>query len=221
LKDNHKNFLTRTKFFQNLVSYTFDIIDSDKSGSIDKKELYTGLIMIHLKLAAYAGPAACRPASKEYVDNMFDTLDQDRNGTLDKEEFTILMTILCSQILSRVILQISMTVVVVPIMSQYLIDFMKDVYGWICLGLAKIDDVEVMSEYAMKLFMRCWEEFTPPIIQNFLATCYENLSEGLMDGMPLTLMSCLLGCMLVPWLIYKSDEFYNNLASRKSSALNK
>lgn len=177
--------------------------------------------MIHLKLAAYAGPAACRPATKEYVDNMFDTLDQDRNGTLDKEEFSTLMTILCSQILSRVILQFSMTVVVVPLMSQYLVHFMKDVYGWISLVLSKIYDVEVMSEYAMNILMRCWEEFTPPIIQSFLASCYENLGKGLMDGIPLTLVSCLLGCLLVPWLIYKSDEFYNNLASRKSSVVNK
>ena len=51
--------LTRSKAFQKLASMTYDLMDTDKSGEIDKVELYAGLLMVHLKLAKYAGAAAC------------------------------------------------------------------------------------------------------------------------------------------------------------------
>lgn len=34
-------------------------MDIANKGEIDKVELYAGLLMIHLKIAKYAGPAAC------------------------------------------------------------------------------------------------------------------------------------------------------------------
>jgi hypothetical protein len=55
-----KSWLTKTKFFQNMIDSVFTDIDQDGSGDIDEKELYSGLLLIHLKLGAYAGPAACK-----------------------------------------------------------------------------------------------------------------------------------------------------------------
>lgn len=57
------SFLTRSKTFQSLVNWSFDQVDTDGSGTIDKKELYAGLLLIHLHLAVYAGPAACEVSS--------------------------------------------------------------------------------------------------------------------------------------------------------------
>ena len=54
------NWLTRTKFFQDMCDSAFNLIDADGSGEVDEKELYSGLLLIHLKLGTYAGPAACR-----------------------------------------------------------------------------------------------------------------------------------------------------------------
>lgn len=75
-----KAFFTKSKVFKNMVDKAFVVIDADGSGEIDKKELYAGLILIHLRLAAYVGAAACRPASKEYVEEIFDSLDKDGTG---------------------------------------------------------------------------------------------------------------------------------------------
>jgi hypothetical protein len=55
-----KSFLARTSFFQNMAASAFDLVDADGSGAVDEKELYSGLLMIHLKLGTYAGPAACK-----------------------------------------------------------------------------------------------------------------------------------------------------------------
>lgn len=186
---------------------------------LTKKELYTGLILIHLNLAAYVGPAACSPASKEYVDQMFDMLDKDRNGSLNKEEFTVLMSILCSQITTRVFIQLSMTILIVPFISEYFVDFMKDSYRVFWVILAQIDEKEDMSEFVMKMMKYGWDGvllLTPPILQTFISSVYDALSEGYMDGMPLTIMSCVLGCMIVPWILFKCDEFYNGIALKRS-----
>lgn len=59
-KDLHKSFLCRTKFFKEMIQSSFELVDQDGSGTIDEKELYSGLLLIHLKLGTYAGPAACK-----------------------------------------------------------------------------------------------------------------------------------------------------------------
>jgi hypothetical protein len=53
------NLLTRRRFFQQMVDRAFQDCDTSMSGEVDKNELYAGLLMVHLKLAKYAGPAAC------------------------------------------------------------------------------------------------------------------------------------------------------------------
>ena len=51
--------LTRSKPFQTLLKKTFEQVDTAKNNEVDKTELYAGLLMVHLKLAKFAGPAAC------------------------------------------------------------------------------------------------------------------------------------------------------------------
>ena len=53
------NVLTRSKAFQKLMDATFKSMDEDGHGSITKDELYAGVLMIHLKVAKFAGSAAC------------------------------------------------------------------------------------------------------------------------------------------------------------------
>ena len=43
-----------------MADWAFDVIDTDQSGFVDEKELYSGLLLIHLKLGSFAGPAACK-----------------------------------------------------------------------------------------------------------------------------------------------------------------
>jgi len=58
--NQRSSFLCRTKFFKDMVASAFELVDADGSGEVDEKELYSGLLLIHLKLGTYAGPAACR-----------------------------------------------------------------------------------------------------------------------------------------------------------------
>eukprot|EP00555_Chaetoceros_dichaeta_P006196 CAMPEP_0198252544 /NCGR_PEP_ID=MMETSP1447-20131203/3038_1 /TAXON_ID=420782 /ORGANISM="Chaetoceros dichaeta, Strain CCMP1751" /LENGTH=287 /DNA_ID=CAMNT_0043937841 /DNA_START=100 /DNA_END=963 /DNA_ORIENTATION=+ len=114
-------YLTKTKYFNDLVKRSFDNMDPKKTGFVDKKDLYSGLLLIHLNLAKFAGIAACKPANCEYVYSVFDDLDGDCLGALDRCQYQNAMAILSSQILQRAAIQWSIMILfVVPVMLQYL-----------------------------------------------------------------------------------------------------
>jgi hypothetical protein len=53
------NFLTRSRRFHRLLDWAFSVCDSRRKGAIGESELYAGLLLVHLNLAKWAGPAAC------------------------------------------------------------------------------------------------------------------------------------------------------------------
>ena len=87
----------------------FDSIDVDKSGDVTLEELYSGLLLIHLQMAAYVGASACRPASRGYVEEIFHLLDADDSGVLNREEFSVAMKVLYSQVFTRIVIQWTLT----------------------------------------------------------------------------------------------------------------
>lgn len=87
LKQVTSNWITRSYHFKKLCRYVFDICDKNKTGAINSTELYAGVLLVHLTLAKYAGPAACYPASRETVEELFKASDDDDSGGIDKEEF--------------------------------------------------------------------------------------------------------------------------------------
>lgn len=66
-KSSGGNFLTRRKFFQTMVTKAFNDCDTSSSGEVDKQELYAGLLLVHLKLAKFAGAAACYVSYKNVL----------------------------------------------------------------------------------------------------------------------------------------------------------
>jgi hypothetical protein len=106
------SWLTRSKRFRKWCEWAFELIDTDKTNSVDEKELYSGLLLIHLKLGTYAGPAACRPLGRERCHAVFQKMDLDGSGHLDFDEFQQVMSVLFGNILLRVLAQWSLTIMV-------------------------------------------------------------------------------------------------------------
>jgi hypothetical protein len=106
------SWLSRSKRFRKWCEWAFHVIDTDKSNSVDETELYSGLLLIHLKLGTYVGPAACRPLGRERCHAVFQKMDLDGSGRLDFDEFQQVMSVLFSNILLRVIAQWSLTIMV-------------------------------------------------------------------------------------------------------------
>lgn len=116
IKKYRGSWLARTKRFRQLSDWAFDVIDTDGSGSVDEKELYSGLLLIHLKLGCYAGPAACRPVDRQRVHDVFRKMDVDQSGSLDRDEFLQVMMVLCSNVLTRVMVQCENRYMIVAVM---------------------------------------------------------------------------------------------------------
>jgi Ca2+-binding EF-hand superfamily protein len=106
------SWLSRSKRFRKWCEWAFQVIDTDKSNSVDEKELYSGLLLIHLKLGTYAGPAACRPLGRERCHAVFQKMDLDGSGHLDYDEFQQVMSVLFGNIVLRVLAQWSLTIMV-------------------------------------------------------------------------------------------------------------
>jgi hypothetical protein len=123
------SFLTRTKAFKKLTKWAFSVCDSDKTGQLNKSELYAGLLLVHINLAKYAGAAACYPPSREVVEELFEASDDDNSGFIDEEEFTSIAVICCAQILSRIAVYYSIIVLLVPYLA-----------AWFVYGILHIDE---------------------------------------------------------------------------------
>mmetsp|Transcript_10711 Transcript_10711/g.14177 ORF Transcript_10711/g.14177 Transcript_10711/m.14177 type:complete len:232 (+) Transcript_10711:324-1019(+) len=109
-----RSFLTRSKWFERLTHYTFTICDSDKTGMINKDELYAGILLVHVNLAKYAGAAACYPSSRKVVEEMFQAVDSDTSGLINEEEFAHILRICSRNIASRIAVYYAILILMVP-----------------------------------------------------------------------------------------------------------
>lgn len=123
-------FFIRSKTFQSLTKYAFEVCDSNGEGKITRSELYAALLLVHVKLAKFCGPAACSPPSKEVVNQLFDASDDDQSGYIDEQEFTQIAIICCAQIASRIIVYLFALVFVVPYLSKILVRCLVKCDDW-------------------------------------------------------------------------------------------
>lgn len=114
---NDYSNLTDSRAFRAIVSKAFDVCDESGNGSVDKTELYVAVLLVHLNLAKYAGPAACYPPSRRVCDRLFLRADRDRSGGIDRAEFHDIAGIMCAQILSRMLVYYLLLILCVPILA--------------------------------------------------------------------------------------------------------
>lgn len=127
------NFLTKTRAFRKLTKWSFVQCDSDGTGEVGKDELYAGVLLVHIQLAKYAGPAACYPPSRQVIDQLFDAADDDNSGSIDEEEFAQIVVISCAQITSRILVYYAVIILLVPYLADHLILAllgMEEKMGW-------------------------------------------------------------------------------------------
>jgi len=215
------NWLTRTRFFGNLCNSIFHYVDDDGSGTIDEKELYSGLLMMHLKLATYAGPAACKPLSREKCHHIFVKMDVDGSGALDREEFRAIMMVLCSNVLSRVLAQWVMTLMIVPLIAQQLLNAVKWVVLTVKTFVTTLDEHSVWAD-RIELFLEAvWNLILThrpaPLVFlcNILQRGLSMVPQSVKDSLPLSLLSAILVTLLVPWLTFNIDDYFQSIASGK------
>eukprot|EP00592_Proboscia_alata_P000066 CAMPEP_0194369950 /NCGR_PEP_ID=MMETSP0174-20130528/18338_1 /TAXON_ID=216777 /ORGANISM="Proboscia alata, Strain PI-D3" /LENGTH=233 /DNA_ID=CAMNT_0039147217 /DNA_START=51 /DNA_END=752 /DNA_ORIENTATION=+ len=119
--DKSTNWLTNSSLFEKFCVKSFKKMDRDNTGSVKRHDVYTGLLLIHLQIATFVGAAACKPVSRKVVYKIFDEIDNDKTGNLDIKEFTQLMVLLLSGVLTRIFVQYSLTILMVPLIARLII----------------------------------------------------------------------------------------------------
>lgn len=229
------NFLTRTQMFHDLLDWAFDQVDADGSGEVDEQELYSGLLLIHLKLGQYAGPAACKPISRDQTTILFAKFDVDGNGTLSKDEFDAVMVVLFGNALLRVAFQYGCTIVLVPLLAQQVLSVLlwsgSKVVTTLLVMTTTLDEQtggNLLGVDVEDAWERAWETTkalvlskTPPrFVDSAMSNLYHNylckIPPSVWNSIPLTLLSTILSLMLIPWSLMKIDDFFQSLADRSN-----
>jgi len=102
--------------FDKACADAFAKTDTDKSGCIDKNELYVGVLEMYLQLHLYGLNVRSPPRAK--VEKLMEAVDEDRSGTLVLEEFKQVLEALVGQTFSRVCTQIGLTILCPMIASH-------------------------------------------------------------------------------------------------------
>eukprot|EP00547_Thalassionema_nitzschioides_P004382 CAMPEP_0194200360 /NCGR_PEP_ID=MMETSP0156-20130528/994_1 /TAXON_ID=33649 /ORGANISM="Thalassionema nitzschioides, Strain L26-B" /LENGTH=302 /DNA_ID=CAMNT_0038925341 /DNA_START=80 /DNA_END=988 /DNA_ORIENTATION=+ len=219
--ESHTSWLTRSKNFRRMSDWAFEAVDVDGSGCVDEKELYSGLLLIHLKLGTYAGPAACKPVDRERVHDIFVKRDADGSGSLDKLEFREVMSVLCGNVLTRVVVQWSLTLMIVPLVAQVLLDGFVWGFAFVWDQIMEIDQIDNLEDtVACQIHAysdRILEHVPDFVIQigTRFKVVLDMIPDSVWDSIPVTLISCVLGCLVVPYIIFKIDDFFQSLAENK------
>jgi hypothetical protein len=107
--------------FKSLTKWAFDVCDSNQSGTIQKEEMYAGILLVHLHLANYFGVAATHPLNRTQVDELFDHCDPDGNGYIALEGFEDIAIMSCINITSRIAIYYAMLLALAPFLTSRLI----------------------------------------------------------------------------------------------------
>mmetsp|Transcript_1332 Transcript_1332/g.2014 ORF Transcript_1332/g.2014 Transcript_1332/m.2014 type:complete len:215 (-) Transcript_1332:905-1549(-) len=196
LRKSTSNFVTKSNAFKNLCKKVFKGCDRDNTGSINEDELYTAVLMVHLTLAKYAGPAACYPASRETVHNLFVASDDDNSGGIDLQEFEAIMVITAASISSRILSYYTLVILLVPYLAARIIDFFE---------LLRVDDGLLKID-------AFWDAHAPSWMQWFV----DIVPDSLWLALPEQIISLIFFFFVIPKIFDKIDQSSTKAAERNT-----
>ena len=105
-----------------ISGWAFSICDSEGNGRIQREELYSGILLVHLEMAKYVGVAACQPLNRTQVDELFEMAASHNNAkTIGQREFEDIAMYSCAQIASRIGVYYTMLLVLAPFLTSRLL----------------------------------------------------------------------------------------------------
>lgn len=198
-KRTEGSYWTRTETFQKLCQWAFKTCDTTKTGTLTKDELYSGLLLVYINVAKYAGPAACYPPKKEVVDLLFDACDFDNSGDISEDEFVTIMVILSSQLTWRIATYYMLIILLVPYVVKWAVAV---------LCFVGADDTFLRID-------RMLEAFLPYPFSKMVAMIPDSIWENLPKG----LVSFGIFTFVIPYCWDSMDEHFQDVALKRSSTV--
>jgi len=121
-----KQQIFSSDYFKKTVKQAFEAVDLDLSDSIDEKELYVAILLLYLQLAKIVRGLV--PPSHADVCTILKAADKNGEGVLSLDEFTHVITILLKDIGGRVVIQLVLMFIVIPLLSYFILTVIGFVY---------------------------------------------------------------------------------------------
>ena len=153
-----------------------------------------------------------QPASKKYVSEVFHIVDTDNSGTLDRKEFAIVMQILYSQVFTRIIIQWTLTLILVPITTKYILQFTTLFLVVVHEFWKDIDDdLDPLQRLLWKLWA-IWLHYSPEALDQVGAICWLVFCKIPWKSMPPVLLTLAQTSVALPWALNHVEDFFRRAA---------
>lgn len=227
---NYKSsFPATSKVMHKLVHDIFDEVDVQRSGYLDRNELYTCILLLQLKLASSFGTLALscrRHISRAQVYQVFDIIDSDKSGRLNSLECATAMFYFVEQMqvwLTWVVL--GMAVLITYILFSFgrtIFLAMKDAYiskDHVHHWISSFKDSVVPLDDTMNLSNRRWMAI---LLFRMYEYCVDDQDHGLL-GTPWLwyVLGMLVGCTCVPWMRSQCDDLIHCIPRRQQDTRKK
>lgn len=151
--------------------------------------------MVYLKIAKYAGPAACYPPDREVVDALFDTCNVDKCGEICCNEFVTIMVVLSSQLTWRILTFYAMIITLVPYIVMWAVQV---------LHIVGADDSFLRLDYYLS-------SYAPFPINRIV----DLVPDSVWANLPQSIVSCGILSFALPYCWDSMDAYFQEVAEKK------
>ena len=109
-----------------LAAKVFAEVDANGDGRLDAAELYSGVLLVYMNVAAYV---YVQPPSRKAVLAELAELDEEHDGTLDAEEFECFVVWLTAGLVLRAAAHLAVMLVVGPLLSNVIVRRIDEEWG--------------------------------------------------------------------------------------------
>ncbi len=115
----------------------------------------------------------------------------------------------------------SMTLIIVPLVAQYILNalyFIHTTFWNIVTDLDEyspdMDKIELMIESTRDVVASKLARVLVAT-NHMIMELLDKVPTSVWNTVPLTLLSCVLGCLAVPYIIFKIDDYFQEVAEKK------
>ena len=162
------NSFTESDGFKKKLKHIFKTVDIDNSGSIDKKEAYSMVLLLYLYVAQYTTIYGKTVPSVEEIMKLYDKIDVNGDGKLNFEEFESMAIVLFEEVSTRVSTQIFSQLCLAPLIAYGACIVLRD---YVIVGFVRDFLLAILPTWTIKYIFTetiCTTVITALVNMNFI-----------------------------------------------------